>query len=183
MYFDIFRILLLCGLVHGGACHSANAYEDAAREKIEKSDNKYIGKLKRATECARNVGECVVNSYEKHSGKMAAAVNKVSVANECLNTADYEKQKSCMEAVKGGYARRKEERQKKESEEAAKWRWNGEVGKEARICTKGKSKPVGVVLMVTDTKVKLEINQSGGNVFHYYSVGDQPWIDKNMVGC
>ena len=39
------------------------------------------------------------------------------------------------------------------------------------------------VLRVTPSKVMVEITKAGGNMFGYYTVGQQLWLEKNQIGC
>lgn len=57
------------------------------------------------------------------------------------------------------------------------------IGEEVVICAHGSDKPVGVVLMETDSRVKLEIIKGGGNMFVHYSTGEVIWLEKRHVGC
>lgn len=58
-----------------------------------------------------------------------------------------------------------------------------QIGDEVVICARGSDKPVGVVLMETDSRVKLEIIKGGGNMFVHYSTGQVIWLEKKHVGC
>jgi|GEM_PF-3809380 len=177
-------LLILCPLIFAScsiAC-AGSAYEDAAKEAINKKGGAYLEKANKAKNCLNKVADCLNNSEKVHNA-IANGASKIAKMDECLKSTDREVQKNCMEMVKASYLKRKEEKERVAAEEAEKWAWDGQVGSEVRICTKGKRKPIGVVLVVTNSKVKLEINQAGGNAFLYYQVGDQPWIEKNMIGC
>jgi hypothetical protein len=161
---------------------AGDGYEGVAKDAVQKYGSKYLEKLKRAKECASKPDDCI-NSYEERTGNIKGAVNKMANVNECLTTTDPSIQKACFESAKAGYARRKQANQQAEATEAAKWVWDGQEGSEVRVCTRGKNKPIGIVLTVTNTRVKLEINKAGGNTFIYFAVGDTPWLDRGMVGC
>jgi hypothetical protein len=56
-----------------------------------------------------------------------------------------------------------------------------EVGDEVTICTRGNDRPIGVVLMVTKSRLKVEIIKSGGNFFVSYREGQVEWFELKHI--
>lgn len=147
-----------------------------------------------AGNCDQEINKSLENNQEKiRSGiaKVVAVNNKKAEMDRCLTTTDPDEQARCKETSKADYAAVKESyrnHQAKKAEKAAKeaepYRWDQKtLGGDVRLCTRGKSKPLATVLSITPSKVLIQITQSGGNVLHYYSVGEKHWLNKDQIGC
>ena len=164
------------------------------------ADQKKIGaivatkKCLDAGTCADKINDLAEKNKDKiQSGvdKTVAAANKKAAIDKCLSTTDAGEQAACKAAAKDDYTNFKESyrnrqavKQDKARKEAEPYAWDGKsLGGDVRLCTKGKNKAMATVLRVTPSKVMVEITKAGGNMFGYYTVGQQLWLEKNQIGC
>lgn len=182
----------VCGLLalfFFGMIQVSSASDDSSKAGYSKTamdavkSSRLFQKMKKMTDCAGNVSDCLERNKDKINEKISDVNEKVVLTNECLTSVDNQTQQKCMELAKNTYEKRQLKKKAAEMEEAAKWSHEQVVGGEIRVCTKGVRKPVGVVLQVTTSKIKLEIIQAGGNSFSYFSVGQQVWFGRDQVGC